>query len=75
MCICMHAYAEPNNSTVCADGAIHLVGGVTEREGRIEICLQNQWGSVCDNGWGVSDSQVVCRQLGFHTTGFLRQLT
>ena len=57
----MHVYVEPNNSTMCTDGSIRLVGGVTEREGRVEICLQNQWGSVCDNGWGVSDSRVVCR--------------
>ena len=56
---------------MCTDGSIRLAGGVTEREGRVEICIQDQWGSVCDNGWGVGDSQVVCRQLGFHTTGFL----
>ena len=64
-----NAHTEPDNSTMCTDGAIRLIGGVTTREGRVEICYQNQWGSVCDNGWGVSDSQVVCRELGFHVTG------
>ena len=56
---------------MCTDGAIRLVGGPSEREGRVEICYQNQWGSICDNGWGASDSQVVCRQLGFRATGIL----
>ena len=69
--MCMCAYAEPSNSTMCTDGAIRLVGGITEREGRVEICLQNQWGTVCDNGWGGSDSRVVCRQLGFDAIGLL----
>ena len=67
----MCAYAEPSNDTVCAHGSIRLVGGVTEREGRVEICLQNQWGTVCDNGWGASDSKVACRQLGFNANGLL----
>ena len=62
---------ERDNSSMCVDGTIRLMGGSTEHEGRVEICHQNQWGSICDNGWGVSDGQVVCRQLGFHVTGML----
>ena len=51
--------------TVCSHGAVRLVGGNSTVQGRVEVCVNNQWGTVCSNSWSNSDAGIVCRQLGF----------
>lgn len=53
----------------CRKGDIRLVGGAYYYEGRVEVCLNGVWGTVCDNSWGDADAKVACRTLGYLSSG------
>ena len=53
----------------CTEGDVRLLEGSNNLEGRVEICKNNAWGTVCDDGWQNTDATVVCRQLGLSVAG------
>ena len=48
----------------CSERQVRLVDGLSQLDGRVEICLGGVWGTVCDENWDSNDATVVCRQLG-----------
>ena len=53
----------------CQTGNARLVGGTEEYEGRVEVCINNNWGSVCRYSWSNNENKVLCKQLGHQELG------
>ena len=59
-------YAEQAN---CTNGDVRLMEGDGSNEGRVEVCVNEAWGTVCSYGWSTADANVVCHQLDFLPLG------
>jgi hypothetical protein len=51
---------------VCYSGAVRLAGGPNRAEGRVEVCSNNTWGTVCDVGWDENDAAPACSSAEFY---------
>ena len=63
----------PGERCAGADGSLRLVDGNEPKEGRVEVCADDdtrdptpaRWGVVCDDYWTNDDADVVCKALDY----------
>ena len=52
----------------CSPGDVRLGDG-NILKGRVEVCVNGTWGTICDEHWTDSEATVVCSQLGYSKYG------
>ncbi|XP_061602330.1 deleted in malignant brain tumors 1 protein-like [Cololabis saira] len=51
-------------TVVCKNSRpIRLMNGTNRCSGRVEVFNEGQWGTVCDDRWGMPEATVACREL------------
>ncbi|XP_053120391.1 deleted in malignant brain tumors 1 protein-like [Hemicordylus capensis] len=53
---------EEDAGVICSE--LRLVNGSSRCSGRVEVLHDQQWGTVCDKGWGLQEAEVICREVG-----------
>eukprot|EP00106_Octopus_bimaculoides_P017379 XP_014784821.1 PREDICTED: deleted in malignant brain tumors 1 protein-like [Octopus bimaculoides] len=48
------------------DHNVRLAGSSHLNEGRVELRINNVWGTVCDDEWDDRDAAVICRMMGYN---------
>ena len=67
----MFSFDTQYKSLACTNGEVRLVGGSTNREGRVEVCVDGHWGTVCNkcSNIGKGIAGAACSRLGFPKLG------
>lgn len=61
---CIHT-AKDTVKSDCDDWDLRVMDGSSVREGRVEVCFNQAWGTICNEHYGVADAQILCSQLNF----------
>ena len=65
-------YSELATPPECITSSIRLGDSDTGFEGRVEVCVNGSWSTVCDESWDYQDAVVTCTQLGLPSYGKLK---
>ena len=52
----------------CTNGAIRLGDGA-KLKGRVEVCINSTWHTICTHHWTAQEASVACSQLGYSPYG------
>ena len=70
-----HLPTEPNTvDGNCTHGDLRIASRTDDNtdlfsEGRLEVCVNHAWGTICDTSYGTRDAHVACSQLGYDVEG------
>ena len=64
-CVLAGLLGVAQGAMAASEGDVRLVRGGSSDRGVLEIFHDNQWGTVCEEGFDDVDAGVACRQLGY----------
>ena len=64
---CQYRITAANETNVFVETCHASWSGVLE--GRVEVCMNDEYLSVCDDHWDVLEARVICRQLQYPSSG------
>ena len=56
----------------CEHGQVRLADSTYSTIGRVEVCVNGTWGTICSNGFDDDDASVVCAHLGYSHYGWFK---
>jgi deleted-in-malignant-brain-tumors protein 1 len=67
-------YKKYKITAICCNGAVRLASSTQSVDsvfGRVDVCVNGTWGTICSDFWENIDASIVCKQLGYTEYGLL----